>query len=84
MMPYHMPIVLPGPLPRHWQNEDNWVKGDMIYAVSFERLSFAVLGKDRSGKRLYYKSVITETEIRAVQRCILNGFGLAPLTKHMM
>ena len=84
MMPYHMPISLPEPLPKNWHNENIWVKGDMVYAVSFNRLSFAMLGKDRSGKRLYYKSTLSDAEIQAVQRCILHSFGLATLTKHLI
>ena len=84
IMPYHMPITLPEPLPRNWENEDNWVKGDMVYAVSFTRLSFAVLVKDRIGKRLYYRNTIPDAEIQAVQRCILHSFGLGALTKHVI
>jgi len=84
MMPYHMPINLPEPLPQNWQVEHNWVKGDMVYAVSFSRLSFALLGKDRSGKRIYYKNTLSDADIKAVQRCVLHGFGLETLTKHLI
>ena len=83
MMPYHLPIKLPEPLPANWTNENIWLKGDMVYSVSFKRLSFAVLGKERSGSRLYYRGALSHATLQSVQRCILHGFGLATLTKHL-
>lgn len=82
-MPYHMQIQLPEPIPRHWTNDDVWVKGDMIYSVAFQRLQFAMLGKNRSGKRIYYYSTLPNDVFLSVQKCILNAFGLAHLTKHL-
>ena len=83
VMPYHLSLILPEPLPPNWSANNVWVKGDMVYSVSFKRLDFARLGKDRSGKRLYYRGMLSHDTLQAVQRCILHGFGLATLTKYL-
>jgi uncharacterized protein YifN (PemK superfamily) len=80
---YHFRFQMPEPVPKHWQSGDVWVKADMIYAVSFQRLSLASLGKDRTGRRLYYRSIVAKEVLAGIQKSILHGIGLATLTNYL-
>lgn len=80
---YHFRLQMPEPVPKHWHHGDVWVKADMIYAVSFQRLSWAMLGKGRSGRRLYYRSVVPKDVLAGIQKCILHGIGLGTLTNYL-
>ena len=54
IMPYHYELTnIDPPLPPPYEDGPNWVKGDMVVAVSFERLDFLRYGKDKSGNRIY-------------------------------
>ena len=77
-LPFHMKIRLPEPLPRNWSNENVWVKGDMIYSVSFKRLDFAFTGKDRTGKRIHYNMPIPDEILKEVRKRVVRGIGLEP------
>ena len=81
-MPYHCKLEIDPPLPPRWSGE-NWVKGDMIYAVGFHRLDLIRLGKDNTGKRQYRYDIITPEQMKAVRTCVLRGIGLGILTKHL-
>ena len=71
IMPYHYELTdIDPPLPPPYQDGPNWVKGDMIVAVSFERLDFLRYGKDRSGKRVYRYDVLPDDDIRAIRSCV--------------
>ena len=83
VMPYHARLDIVPPLPHPWSSDGVWIKGDMVYAVSFRRLSFIRLGKDRSGKRLYRYDALDARVMNEVRRCVLNGLGLGFLTKHL-
>ena len=83
-MPYHYELTNINPaLPPPYQVGPNWVKGDMVVSVSFERLDFLRFGKDEHGKRIYRYDVLPEDDIRAIRACILKSLGLAVLTKHL-
>ncbi len=83
-MSYHYELTnIDPPLPPPYEDGPNWVKGDMVVSVSFERLDFLRYGKDRSGKRIYRYEVLPVDDIRAIRACILNSLGLAVLTKHL-
>lgn len=75
-LPFHMKIRLPEPLPPNLSNENVWVKGDMIYAVSFKRLDFATTGKDRTGKRIRYNKPISDEVLNDVRKRVSYGIGL--------
>jgi mRNA interferase MazF len=83
-MPYHveLPDIRP-PLPAPWDKGPNWVKGDMIYSVSFERLDLIRMGKTADGTRLYRYALLDTAQLRAVRACVLNALGLGGLTKHL-
>lgn len=81
-MPYHAQIHLHEPLPVPLSSSF-WIKGDMIYTVSFQRLSLIRAGKDTSGQRKYYSTILTDDQLRTVSACILHGLNLSFLTKHL-
>ena len=83
IMPYHAIIKLPDNFPEWLREKQMWLKGDMIYTASFMRLDFIKSDKAKSGKRIYiYKPLDCET-IKTVEKCVLNGIGLAGLTKYL-
>ncbi|WP_254695520.1 type II toxin-antitoxin system PemK/MazF family toxin [Oceanicola sp. D3] len=83
VMPYHCALEVAFKMPSVWGNRKRWVKGDMVYAAGFHRIDLLSLGKDRSGKRIYQTSTISEQQLAIVQRCVLQGLGLGTLTKHL-
>lgn len=83
IMPFHAKIDLIHALPPKMKSTDLWVKGDMIYSVSFGRLNLIRTGKDRYGNRQYYYHTLTPAQIKQVQVCVLNGLNLSSLTIHL-
>src|SRR6056297_3706516 len=73
VMPYHCEIHVEVELPRRWSAETCWVKGDMLYALSFERVDLFNLGRDESGRRRYQTETICRDTLSRVQKCILAG-----------
>jgi uncharacterized protein YifN (PemK superfamily) len=83
-MPYHYDMGAIDPaLPAPWHEGPNWIKGDMVYSVSFDRLDLIRLGKDKSGKRMYRYDTVSGEQLRQIRVCILSALGLAALTKHI-
>ena len=80
VMPYHAEITLPFQLPERWGNRPRWIKGDMVNAVGFHRLDLLLLGKDRTGKRVYQTQPLPSGMLRIVRQCVLQGIGLGHLT----
>ena len=82
IMPYHLELTLA--LPPPWDGGPNWLKGDMVYAMSFHRLDFVRLGKSFGGQRQYLYKPLPDMQMRAIRRCVLHGLGLSALTKHLL
>ena len=82
-MPYHEKLEIDPPLPPPYHKGENWVKGDMIYAVGFHRLDLIRLGKDKSGKRIYRFNILTSDQMKVVRTCVLRALGMNTLTKHL-
>lgn len=76
VMPYHCEIDVEVELPRRWSAKTCWVKGDMVYALSFERVDLFNLGPDESGRRRYQTETISRDTLRKIQKCILVGLGM--------
>jgi len=74
--PYHALIEFYPKLPVKFDVKDVWVKGDMIYTVSFERLELIKNGRDRSGKRKYYTSKLPRKSFEKVMKCVQNGLAI--------
>lgn len=76
VLDHHALITLPFALPPPFDAATQWVKGDMVNAVSFDRLDLVRLGKDRNGKRRYLLTPIGDELLATVQRCVLRGVSL--------
>jgi mRNA interferase MazF len=83
VMPYHCKLVIDPPLPDPWNERESWVKGDMVFSASFQRLNLIRAGKDWFGKRKYRENRLSAQQMMAVRTCILCSLGLAHLTKHL-
>ena len=70
-------------LPGKFAGNKTWTKCDMVATVSLNRLDRVMVGKDRSGKRLYVAQLVIPEEFLAIQRGLLTAIGLADLTKHL-
>ena len=78
VMPYHCEIPVEVDLPKRWSAPSCWVKGDMVYALSFERVDLFNLGRGTDGRRVYQTETVSEETFAAVRRCVLAGLGLEP------
>ena len=56
--PYHYKLHVDPVLPAPYDAKFHWVKADMVYTVSFDRLFMPFNGKDDSGKRIYDVRII--------------------------
>ncbi|EPI2684581.1 type II toxin-antitoxin system PemK/MazF family toxin [Vibrio cholerae] len=79
---YHLPLD-DNHLPRHKFFKGNtWVKGDMIYTLSFDRLSYVCLGSENR-KRMYFQNRLSREVMKEVYSCVLNGINLGALSQHL-
>jgi mRNA interferase MazF len=76
---YHYLLELDPPLPKPNGAESCWVKGDMLYTVSYGRLNLPH-ERDIAGKRVYITRVISSDDLRNIRQCILVGLGMEALT----
>jgi uncharacterized protein YifN (PemK superfamily) len=67
---WHYLLQTPQPLPAPYDGLEHWVKGDMIYTVSFKRLSYPIEGKAADGKRLRVVKIITAEDLAHIYACI--------------
>jgi len=56
--------------------KDTWLKGDLVYSVSFERLNAYYEGRDEKGRRKYYTQVIGRDEMNEIRQCVRLGINL--------
>lgn len=80
---YQLPL---GSLPRQgqFQAKESWVKGDMVYRVSFRRLDLIQTGKEPgTGKRQYFKQRLGRDQMKCVYACLLHGLNLGHLEPHL-
>lgn len=64
-------------MPKPYDSEWQWVKADMLYTVSFDRLHLPFDGKESDGKRIYDMRTIAPDDLEKIQQCIKCGLGLA-------
>ena len=78
---YHYKLNITPPLPEPYDKHHVcWVKADMLYTVSFKRLSPPHSKKDASGRRQYDVRVIEKLDLIKIQECVIHGLGLTNLT----
>jgi uncharacterized protein YifN (PemK superfamily) len=83
IMPYHRQIDIRPHLPKRWESDGVWIKGDMVYAVAFWRLNFLSHGKGLDGKRNYHYACVSDENLKEIRLCVLRAMGLSTLTKHL-
>jgi mRNA interferase MazF len=83
IMPYHYKLKLDEPLPKPYNSDFHWVKGDMLATVSFDRLSLPYRGKDVNGKRDYIVKIIEDIDLRNIRKCVLHALALFHLTGYL-
>jgi mRNA interferase MazF len=83
VMPYHCRIDIRPELPKPWESDGVWVKGDMVNTVGFHRLDFFRLGKDFDGKRQYLMTPLGSETLKQIRLCVLRAIGLGTLTKYL-
>ena len=74
---YHYRLRTDPPMPAPYSSEWQWVKADMLYTVSFERLHLPFDSKDAGGKRIYDMRTISPEDLEKIQQCIRYGLGLS-------
>jgi len=78
--PWHYLVHTKNPLPRPFNAPSFWIKGDLIFVASFDRLTIPFNGKDASGKRRLIVQGVTPDELDGIRRCIacaiFPGFNL--------
>ena len=77
---YHYKLTMDPVLPDPYSSGTQWVKADMLYTMSLDRLSFPFCGKDENGKRIYDVRIISGPDLIEIQKCLLHGIGLSALT----
>ena len=74
---YHLKLMLPGPNLPHGLSRECWLKGDMVYALSLNRLDFYHFNRDKnSGKRTYYTDRFEEEYLFKIRKAIMHAIGL--------
>jgi len=72
------------PMTGKFQDEDSWLKGDMIYTFGFHRLHLIRLGKRGSDdKRLYFTNRLGPEQMKQIYQCVMHGLNLAKLAVHV-
>lgn len=67
-----------------FQDNDTWVKGDMIYTVGFHRLELIKLrGRKPDGRRDYFTNRLSRERMREIYACVLCGLNLGALASHI-
>jgi uncharacterized protein YifN (PemK superfamily) len=71
---FHCRLQINPVLPPPFCEPEVWVKGDMLYTVSLERLDFPHK-KDANGNREFVKQIISMPDLKRVKRCVAIGLG---------
>lgn len=80
---FHYRLHTIPPLPEPYTSASHWVKADMLYTVSFDRLQLMTTGKDANGKRIYDQRVVDDADLTKIRSAVLHGIGLTHLTDYL-
>lgn len=75
-MAYHYELEIPFQLPAAWGHRTRWAKCDMICAVGWHRVDLLAMGKDRTGKRQYQMSTISNIHMAKIEDSIKAALGI--------
>lgn len=70
VMPYHAKLSFDPELPHPYSGEYKWLKGDMVYTVSWDRLDRPHIKDRATGKRTYVNRHLSATDFQQVQTCV--------------
>jgi uncharacterized protein YifN (PemK superfamily) len=70
-------------LPAPWDKGPNWVKADMVYAVSFSRIDLFRRRSPDGSRRIYDEKTLPPEDLLNVRKAVLCGLGMMNLTKHL-
>lgn len=73
--PYHYKLLINPLWPGPYNSPFQWIKGDLVYTVSFDRLFVMANGRDSSGKRIFDPPVLSTDELKKVKGCVLSALG---------
>lgn len=73
---YHVQILIKPPLRKPYNNPIAWVKADMLYTVSIDRLD-RPSKFDQNKNRVYYKQVVSADVMTKIEDAILCGLGIS-------
>lgn len=73
---FHLEVTLPGSELPERISQTCWVKGDMIYAVSLERLNLYRLGKNMERRRIYYYDRFDNKSLFEIRKTVAHVIGL--------
>ena len=78
---YHLEIPMKElPNYAYFNSKTSWLKGDMIYTVSWRRLSPIRVNK-KSRTRTYHKGRVSLDLLTKIEICVINGIGLKRLIR---
>ncbi|EIA0806109.1 type II toxin-antitoxin system PemK/MazF family toxin [Vibrio vulnificus] len=58
-----------------FQEKRTWLKGDLVYSVSFKRLN-AIHEGFANGRRCYHTKVVGRDELNEIRACVRSGLNL--------
>ena len=73
-MDFHAKLEFNPPYSPKFPERYMWIKGDMIYSVSLDRLTRPHI-KNYEGKREYPIRILSDQDMRLVMKCVLCGIG---------
>ncbi|NII54373.1 uncharacterized protein YifN (PemK superfamily) [Lutibacter sp. SG786] len=76
MQPYHHKLTVVPALPYPYDHEEMWLKADLVYTLSFERLFLPFIGKNAKGDRIYDVRHISDNDLNDIRDCVRSGLGL--------
>lgn len=68
--PWHYELLTPDPLPAPYSATRQWVKGDMVSTVSYDRLFLPFVGKDAQNKRIYANKRVSAEDLERIRLCV--------------
>lgn len=75
--PYHCEVAT-ADIPAPFNSPTKWVKGDMVYTFSLDRLSrFRLRGRSPDGKRQFLTGRLSIEDLAKVKECVKRGLSLA-------
>ena len=74
---YNLKVTLPGEKIPDGIERECWLKGDMLYSLSIERLDLYHFGRDKlTGKRSYYTEKFSGEDLFNIRKAVSHAIGI--------